>query len=67
MRFTKKFKKFLKNEASISQGACSAGVPAGFINYGEWFKIWEKACKRFPDCSDDDWGPIDKGYAAEVR
>jgi hypothetical protein len=67
VKFSKKFKNFLKSEASISQGAVSEGVPAGFINYGEWFKIWQKACQQFPDCSEDDFGELDKEYAFRVR
>ena len=67
VKFSKKFRNFLKEEANVWQGAASEGSICGFLSYGEWFKIWEKACKQFPDCSEDDFGPLDKEYAKIVR
>ena len=67
-KFPPAFRAFLKEQANISQGTCSAGVPAGFLSYAEWFKIWAKACEQFPDCTEADGDEEDDNkYAKKVR
>ena len=67
MKFSPAFRTFLREEADKWQGAASEGSICGFLSYGEWFKIWKKACEAFPDCSEDDGGELDMEYAKLVR
>jgi len=67
VKFNPAFRTFLREEANKWQGAASEDSICGFLTYGEWFKIWAKACVEFPDCSLDEGGEADMEFAKLVR
>jgi hypothetical protein len=65
VKFSKAFKDFLNNEANTCQGEASEDSICGFMNLGEWYSIWAKACEQFPDASYGDTEE-DRAYALKV-